>query len=185
MTERETIQSLERQLQGLSSMIRELRQELDRIRVSGYGPSCIHVCVSTDGKHVCDGDTLLSSQLTPLGRLEPNGHIVEYYPEAKVKILSPGPDNGKLLDMASAERDAETVAIPLSNREVQILALVAEGNTNKQIARILGISEQTVKNHITAILLKLNANDRAHAVALALRRGWLPTLRSDEMVTVS
>ena len=61
----------------------------------------------------------------------------------------------------------------LTSRETQILNYVADGNSNKQIAFILQISEQTVKNHISAILRKLNANDRAHAVVLAIRRGLI------------
>jgi DNA-binding NarL/FixJ family response regulator len=70
-------------------------------------------------------------------------------------------------------RTMEGVAAPLTKRETQILTYVAEGNSNKEIARILTISEQTIKNHVSAILRKLNANDRAHAVALALRSGWI------------
>jgi DNA-binding NarL/FixJ family response regulator len=62
---------------------------------------------------------------------------------------------------------------PLSNRELEVLKYVAEGNPNKRIAGTLNTSEQTIKNHITSIMRKLNANDRTHAVALALRQGWL------------
>jgi DNA-binding NarL/FixJ family response regulator len=65
------------------------------------------------------------------------------------------------------------IAAPLTKRETQILTYVAEGNTNKGIANILSISEQTIKNHVSAILRKLNANDRAHAVTLALHSGWI------------
>jgi DNA-binding NarL/FixJ family response regulator len=67
----------------------------------------------------------------------------------------------------------EGIAAPLTRRETQILTYVAGGNSNKEIARILTISEQTIKNHVSAILRKLNANDRAHAVALALHSGWI------------
>lgn len=67
----------------------------------------------------------------------------------------------------------EKVAAPLTTREIQILSYIANGNTNKQVAHVLGISEQTIKNHISAILRKLNANDRAHAVALAVRNQWV------------
>ena len=62
---------------------------------------------------------------------------------------------------------------PLTHREREILTYVADGNTNKQIANILTISEQTIKNHVSAILRKLNANDRAHAVVLAIRQGLI------------
>jgi two-component system response regulator DegU len=67
----------------------------------------------------------------------------------------------------------EKVAAPLTNREIQILNHIANGSRNKQIAHILGISEQTIKNHVSAVLRKLNANDRAHAVALAVHNQWV------------
>ena len=76
-------------------------------------------------------------------------------------------------DISSMGSNIETVIAPLTRRETQILNYIAEGNTNKQIADILGISEQTIKSHVSAILRKLNANDRAHAVALAIRNGWI------------
>lgn len=61
----------------------------------------------------------------------------------------------------------------LSPREIEVLQLIAEGNTNKQIASRLGIAEVTTKNHITSIILKLDAYNRTHAVVLALRQGLL------------
>jgi DNA-binding NarL/FixJ family response regulator len=67
----------------------------------------------------------------------------------------------------------KNVAAPLTNRELQIISCIANGNTNKQVAHKLGISEQTIKNHVSAILRKMNANDRAHAVALAIRNQWV------------
>jgi len=67
----------------------------------------------------------------------------------------------------------ETIVAPLTSRETQILSYIADGNSNKQIAYILQISEQTIKNHVSNILRKLNANDRAHAVVLAIRHGWI------------
>ena len=76
-------------------------------------------------------------------------------------------------DIASIGMTIEDITTPLTSKEVQILTYIAEGNTNKRIASVLGISEQTIKNHVSAILRKLNANDRAHAVFLALRNGWI------------
>ena len=70
-------------------------------------------------------------------------------------------------------KNMETLMTPLSHRETEILKYVAEGNANKRIASALNISEQTIKNHITSIMRKLNANDRTHAVVLAIRNGWL------------
>ena len=59
----------------------------------------------------------------------------------------------------------------LTNREIEVLKQVAEGNANKLIAVRLKISEETVKAHMKNILSKLNANDRTHAVTIALKRG--------------
>jgi len=62
----------------------------------------------------------------------------------------------------------------LSTREVQVLTLVAAGNSNKAIAARLSISEDTAKAHVASIMAKLGANDRTHAVTLARERGILP-----------
>jgi DNA-binding NarL/FixJ family response regulator len=59
----------------------------------------------------------------------------------------------------------------LTSREIDVLRLIATGNANKQIADKLCIAETTVKNHISSILSKLGANDRSHAVTIALQRG--------------
>jgi len=59
----------------------------------------------------------------------------------------------------------------LTSREIDVLRLIAAGNANKQIADQLAIGEATVKSHVTNILSKLGANDRAHAVTIGLKRG--------------
>lgn len=59
----------------------------------------------------------------------------------------------------------------LTEREIAVLKRVAVGSANKQIAATLGISEETVKAHMKSILAKLAANDRTHAVTIALNRG--------------
>lgn len=64
---------------------------------------------------------------------------------------------------------------PLSDREIEVLERIASGGSNKEIADTLGISTQTVKNHISSILRKLSLNDRTQAVLYALRRGWIET----------
>jgi two-component system response regulator DegU len=175
---------------------------------------------------------LLGSDLATLSGLELGRKITRLYPNTKVIMLSPNPDDEELFEIiktaavaclnkkASAEelvstirrarngeypinesltrptvakrvlkqfqdiaiqkavgkdvgRAMEAAAAPLTNRETQILNYIAQGNSNKQIAYTLDISEQTIKNHVSSILRKLNANDRAHAVALAMRNGWL------------
>jgi len=166
---------------------------------------------------------LLGSDLTSLSGIDLGRKIAQYYPNTKVIVLSPDPNDQELFEViktaaaacmskkASAEELAstirrasrgeypineslmtrpkvakqvldqfrgfrktmESITAPLTKRETQILTYVAEGNTNKEIASILSISEQTIKNHVSAILRKLNANDRAHAVTLALQSGWI------------
>lgn len=61
----------------------------------------------------------------------------------------------------------------LSNREVEVLRRVATGNSNKVIASQLDVSEATVKGHMKSILEKLGANDRTHAVTIAMKRGFI------------
>jgi DNA-binding NarL/FixJ family response regulator len=68
---------------------------------------------------------------------------------------------------------AKDLYSPLSAREVEILDYIARGNSNKEIAKSLKISDQTVKNHITSILKKLSVNDRTAAVVHALKHGWI------------
>ncbi len=98
----------------------------------------------------------------------PINEIVLSRPEVAVHVLRQFQNihgtNGKTI---------ESIVAPLTSRETQILNCIADGNSNKQIASILQISEQTAKNHVSNILRKLNANDRAHAVVLAIRHGWI------------
>jgi DNA-binding NarL/FixJ family response regulator len=170
--------------------------------------------------------TLLGSDLATHSGLELGRRIARNFPNTRVVILSPDPNDEELFEVirsaavaclgknASAKELVDTikkathgeypinetvmnrptvakhvlqrfqdmsmlgdrsdiVVAPLTNREREILTYVADGNTNKQIANILKISEQTIKNHVSAILRKLNANDRAHAVVLAIKRGWI------------
>lgn len=76
-------------------------------------------------------------------------------------------------ELAAAEDELGALFSPLTGREIEILDCIAQGLTNKEIADRLCISSQTVKNHVTAILRKLQVNDRTSAVIYALRRGWI------------
>ena len=78
-------------------------------------------------------------------------------------------------DQAEGEGGQElgTLLVPLSPREMEILQHIAQGKSNKEIAYELGISRQTVQNHMTSILRKLAVNDRTQAAIYALRRGWI------------
>lgn len=62
---------------------------------------------------------------------------------------------------------------PLSKREMEVLKYLTKGLSNKEIAVSLGISHQTVKNHVTSILRKLGVEDRTQAAVFAIKRGWV------------
>jgi len=79
---------------------------------------------------------------------------------------------GSLPELLPESRSVtEALTEPLSDRELEVLNLIAEGLSNKLIAEGLGISEHTVKTHVTAILTKLGAASRTEAVSQAIRRG--------------
>lgn len=72
-----------------------------------------------------------------------------------------------------AEEPTAVEEMPLTERELRILNLIAEGQSNREVAVQLGVSEQTVKNAVSSILRKLVVNDRTQAVIAALRAGWI------------
>jgi len=88
------------------------------------------------------------------------------------------PEIGKVLGV-SKQRAHQLLKLvkgadtPLTDRELVILRYVAMGNTNKEIGKTLNLDEQTIKNEVTVILAKLSANNRAHAVALAMQQGLI------------
>jgi two-component system response regulator DegU len=69
---------------------------------------------------------------------------------------------------------------PLSDREMEVLSCVVRGMSNKEIAISLGISHQTVKNHVTSILRKFGVEDRTQAVVYALKHGWVTLYDQDK-----
>jgi DNA-binding NarL/FixJ family response regulator len=79
-------------------------------------------------------------------------------------------------DTIMADRESTN---PLTTRELEVLALVAGGLRNREIAQTLAVSEQTVKNHLSTVLHKFGVPNRRQAVAYAVRHGWL-VLREGE-----
>jgi DNA-binding NarL/FixJ family response regulator len=80
------------------------------------------------------------------------------------RVISPA------IERRLAEQSAGS---PLSTREIEVLNLVRKGMTNPDIAQLLGITRRTVKAHVAAILVKLEANDRTEAVTRGFERGLL------------
>jgi DNA-binding NarL/FixJ family response regulator len=94
-------------------------------------------------------------------------------PELATRVLDTFRKMGSTVEEEEEEDEIKNIYSPLSGREVEILDYIARGNSNKEIAKSLKISDQTVKNHITSILKKLSVNDRTAAVVHALRHGWI------------
>lgn len=102
------------------------------------------------------------------------------------KVIS-GPMAEKVMDcisnkLASREEVERQMKQPdiLTKREKEILTQVVKGQTNKEIASALFISENTVKNHLRNIMEKLQMNNRVQAATFALKEGWLQTLQQEE-----
>ena len=83
-------------------------------------------------------------------------------------VIHPSLTRAFIEEVQYADRRPEA---PLSRRETEILQMVAYGSTTKEVAHDLGISPHTVKTHLERIFEKLGANDRAQAVAIAIRKG--------------
>ena len=91
-----------------------------------------------------------------------------------LKAIRTVADGRQSLPPDIAARLQERLTRPdITPRELEILTLVTRGNANKEIAATLGIAEDTVKQHVSRILQKLNVNDRAQATAEAIRLGLL------------
>ncbi len=103
------------------------------------------------GEYIIDADVLVKSQVA--------GRVVTSSRKLAVEE-----------EHAAAEKVVYNL---LTSREVEIVDGIAQGMGNKEIARALKISDQTVKNHITSILKKLEVNDRTSAVVQALRHGLI------------
>ena len=104
--------------------------------------------------------------------------LISYYREMKLHkrtvqnlnaLLDPAGNSQK----PSLEIDAVSKGdMPLTARELEILSHVAQGQTDKAIATMLGVSSYTIKNHLRNIYQKLEVDDRTSAVLLAMRYGW-------------
>jgi DNA-binding NarL/FixJ family response regulator len=101
------------------------------------------------------------------------------------KILSRYMDHSRRFDQVAARRsNGGSDVIPLqpplkeleqepTAREIEVLQLISEGLVNRDIGKMLFLSEETVKSHVRHLLAKLQARSRAHAVAIGFRRGLL------------
>jgi DNA-binding NarL/FixJ family response regulator len=121
-------------------------------------------------------------------RLKPRPHAADSRivdAAERNEILSRYADHARRFEAAAARRSSRSAEIipftaPLREleqeptpREVQVLQLISEGLVNREIGKVLFLSEETVKSHVRHLLAKLQARSRAHAVAIGFRRGIL------------
>jgi len=63
--------------------------------------------------------------------------------------------------------------VKVTAKNIRLMQLVAKGKTNRQIAKSLGLSEQTIKNELVSLFLKLGATNRTHLIIIAIKKGWV------------
>jgi DNA-binding NarL/FixJ family response regulator len=119
-----------------------------------------------------DGDTLIDSLRRVLAGENLINQLILSRPQLAWRVLSEF--RALSTDGAVDARDNDSLSsLPLSAREIEVLDCVAQGFSNKEIADELYVTEQTVKNHMTSVLRKLDVNDRVQAVLYAVKNGWM------------
>jgi len=117
------------------------------------------------GRNISPAELLATIRRAAKGEHPINDNLVAH-PQVAEKVLQQFQD-------FSWGKGVEAFVSPLTPRETEILTHMAQGYLNKQIAAMLNISEQTIKNHITSILRKLDANARTQAVVTAVKMGLI------------
>ncbi|TCS83340.1 response regulator [Tepidibacillus fermentans] len=110
-------------------------------------------------RSVAKGNAYIHPQVT--------GKVIEEYRRLSNKELHGSQHESVFIDKSLDWR------LILTPREIEVLQLLAEGNSNRQIGEKLFISEKTVKNHVSSILQKMNVQDRTQAVITAIKNGWV------------
>ena len=138
--------------------------------ISDGAPEAALVVIADDPGLSGVADALRSGVRAVLSRHASASQIVAAIEAAAAGfvVLQPGDLDGLLVNPQPA-----SLAEPLTPREAEVLAMLAEGQSNKSIAHRLGISEHTVKFHVTSIMGKLNAGSRTEAVTQGIRQGLI------------
>jgi DNA-binding NarL/FixJ family response regulator len=119
----------------------------------------------------CDGDLIIQRAL----RAGAAAYVLKSTPKSELlKIIRSVHSGQKQIPAEVANRLAEHLSEDnLTPREIDVLKLIRDGHRNKQIAYLLSIAETTVNFHVKNLVDKLRANDRTHAISIAIRRGLL------------
>ena len=152
-------------------------------RIKRHSPNVAVIIISSnpdDNQHFqalkAQAVACISKELDPDQMIDIIRRVVRgEYPINDSIIKRPGLAEQVLQRFQDLSTQSETNGLisPLTPRETEILNYVANGLINKQIAAELDISEQTIKNHVTSILRKLNANARTEAVVIAIKQGLI------------
>lgn len=102
-----------------------------------------------------------------------SGYLVKSMLSEKMLTVIRAVHGGQQFWPPELEAVGNSLGDDLTPRECAVMHFVARGESNRQIGSLLGIGEETVKTYMRSILPKLRANDRAHAVAICMRRGYL------------
>ena len=134
------------------------------------GPLPLLVALADDPRPAWIAEALRSGVRAVLPRQSSPSQIVAAIEAAAagLVVVQPGDLDGLLVNPRPSR-----ITEPLTPREIEVLGMLAEGHSNKAIAHHLGISEHTVKFHVTSIMAKLNAGSRTEAVTLGLRQGLI------------
>jgi predicted ATPase/DNA-binding CsgD family transcriptional regulator len=166
--------------QGLEATLALVGDRTDpeqRARLMGALDTLTHTTGAQYGTlaGVSGQETAIEQDQLERGQLEPAWRVGRSLPFAEAVVLALAVlDNfAATLDREPLARRTSAVESPLSSREQEILQLVAEGMTSRQIGQKLFLSPRTVDHHLTSIFNKLGVGSRAKAVALATQRGLL------------
>jgi DNA-binding NarL/FixJ family response regulator len=118
-------------------------------------------------KDVLPSELIAAIRVVRAGQYVVNGQVLASTAELMQWLLAWYNERAKF------DGNAQGALMPLSAREMDVLELIVRSASNKMIATTLGISQQTVKNHMSSIFRKLAVNDRTEAAVIALRRGWV------------
>jgi two-component system, NarL family, response regulator LiaR len=140
---------------------------LSELRATPHRPAVVVPTSATDDEHLVRAmGAGATSYLLKTATAE---QVIAAVRDAATGITSLSPALVTRLTQALQRSPAPDPLYPLSPREREVLQLIARGDSNRQIARALGIGEQTVKSHVSSVLTKLDLQDRVQAAIFALR----------------
>lgn len=178
---------LDCQLPGISGLkvARILRRKHPRARIvlfSMFGDEARVVeAIHAGAVAMLPRDIAVNALLEVLDRVVAGEHLLRAAIQSRPVIAQRARAEMRVVGSKSAASQLD--ALPLSTRELAVLDCAAQGLSNKQIATALYVTEQTVKNHFTSVLRKLEAEDRVGAILHAVKHGWVeigpPTARTD------